>query len=114
MGITSCLVHGYAIWLSREGIPYEDIRVELEGDVDARGFLGLDESIPPGHESLRITAHVTSPAPREDIERVLNHAHTKSPMMHLATNVVRVSCDLEVRPPGIARESESASAATLG
>ena len=41
-GLLSCQVVTYRFWAAKLGIPLDRIQVETEGDLDVRGFFGLD------------------------------------------------------------------------
>ena len=47
-GLLSCQVVTYRFWAAQLGIPLDRIRVETEGDLDVRGFFGLDDAVRPG------------------------------------------------------------------
>ena len=50
------------------GIPTDGISVEVEGDLDLRGTLGIDEAAPVGFESIRL--HVDVDAPGVEDEKI--------------------------------------------
>jgi len=70
----SCLALGYGMWSARLGVPLTSLQVEVEADYDSRGELGVDPSIPPGYLQVLYIVSVESPAPREDVERLIDHA----------------------------------------
>ena len=43
------------------GIPVEDIKVIVEGDLDLQGTLGLSKEVPVGFEDIRMTFDVRAP-----------------------------------------------------
>jgi hypothetical protein len=43
---------------------------ETEGDIDLRGFLGLDETVKPGYDQLHYTVHVKGNATSEQLEKI--------------------------------------------
>src|ERR1700691_2420631 len=45
--VGSCLAIGYGIWAARLGIPIASLEVEVQADFDARGELGVSESVRP-------------------------------------------------------------------
>jgi len=75
----SCLALGYAMWAARLGVPIEALTVEVEADYDSRGELGISDEIPPGYSQVRCTVRVTSPAPEDDVRRLLDTADRYSP-----------------------------------
>ena len=53
--------------------------IETSGDIDLRGFLGLDPSVKAGYDALDITVHVKAKATPEQIERVHDFVARTSP-----------------------------------
>jgi uncharacterized OsmC-like protein len=85
--LASCLVIGLAAWAARLGIPLEGLEVEVQADFDARGELGLrDEAgaeVPPGYVEIRYAVALRSPAPPEDLDRLLALAERHSPYLDI-------------------------------
>ena len=75
----SCLAIGYAMWAARLGVPIESLDVEVEADYDSRGELGVSDEVSPGYAQVRYRVTVTSPAPEEDVRRMLDTADKYSP-----------------------------------
>jgi uncharacterized OsmC-like protein len=75
-----CLTTGYAANAALRGIELDDIQIELEGDLDLNGFLGLKdpEQCWPGYTNVR--AKVTLIAPKATPEQIqaLHDAVTKT------------------------------------
>jgi hypothetical protein len=44
---------GYVAQCAVRGINLENLEIDTEGDIDFRGFLGLNTDIAPGYEALR-------------------------------------------------------------
>ena len=99
MSLGACLVVGYAMWLSREEVPFEDIDVEVEGDLDQAGMLGVNDEVSPGHDSLRVKVNVTSQAPQAEVKRVIELADRHSPILHLVTKPVPVTLEFKMTAP---------------
>jgi hypothetical protein len=84
------------MWGARLGVPLADVVVEVHADADTRGLLGLDD-VTPGYTDVRYIVSVTSPAPTEDILRVLDIAEAHSPYMdvfsrpHTLRRMVRIT-----------------------
>lgn len=76
----SCLAISYIMWAARLGIPLAHVAVEVHADADARGLYGVD-GVPAGYTKVRYVVSLTSPAPQEDILRVLDTAEAHSPYM---------------------------------
>ncbi|HWN68629.1 MAG TPA: OsmC family protein [Haliangium sp.] len=48
----SCIMVGYTMGAAMKGIKLEKLVVETEGDLDLRGFLGIDPKIKPGYDTI--------------------------------------------------------------
>ncbi|MEV6181721.1 hypothetical protein [Streptomyces sp. NPDC052015] len=57
-----------AMWAGAQGIELKSVALELEGDVDLRGFLGIDPAISRGLDQVRV--HVDAEAPGSAREAV--------------------------------------------
>lgn len=68
--MNSCIMVGYAAACALEGIELESLRLETEGDIDLRGFLGIDPEVKPGYDGLRYTVRIKAKATQEQLEKV--------------------------------------------
>lgn len=92
----SCLAVGYAANAAAMGIELEALRFEMEGDVDLRGFLGLDEDVRPGYESIACTTRIEADATEEQLEELRERVEATSPLMDAITNEVALVTRLEI------------------
>jgi uncharacterized OsmC-like protein len=53
--LNACMIVGYAAQCAVRGIALERLEIETNGEIDLRGFLGLDSAVPPGYENLNTT-----------------------------------------------------------
>ncbi len=76
-----CISNNWAMFGASMGISIESLRLEVEGDLDVRGRMGLPEpgKIPPGYQIIRITHYVKSNAPKEQLEQLKQMAEDRSP-----------------------------------
>src|SRR6476620_7738155 len=56
--LNACMTVGYVAQCAVRGITLERLEIETDGEIDLRGFLGLDPSVPPGYESLRYIVRI--------------------------------------------------------
>jgi len=77
--LASCLAMGIAAWAARRDIPIDAVQVEVQAGFDARGELGMDDSIPPGYQEVRCMISVDSPAPADVIAELIEVAERYSP-----------------------------------
>jgi uncharacterized OsmC-like protein len=91
----SCLAVGLAYNASSRGMELQSVQVDLEGDVDLRGFLGVSDEVRPGYREVRLRCKVIAKAPREEIEELWEEALKTSPVMDIISNGVDVYAVLE-------------------
>lgn len=76
----SCLAIAYSQMAAVSGIPVNNIEVNVESDLDARGMLGIDDR-PPGFTELRYNVHIESPAEETEIRQMIDKADRHSPVL---------------------------------
>ena len=47
----ACITVGYVAGAALKGIKLESLEIRTKGQLDLRGFLGLDDTVPPGYEA---------------------------------------------------------------
>ena len=75
----ACMTVGFVALCALEGIEIQQLRMETEGELDLRGFLGLDPAVKPGYDALRTTIHVSAKATKEQLATVLEAMKKTSP-----------------------------------
>ena len=50
--LNACMTVGYVAQCAVRGITLESLSIETDGEIDLRGFLGIDPAVPPGYENL--------------------------------------------------------------
>ena len=93
----ACLSMGYRLWAARLEVPIEAVELEITCDYDARGQMGVSDDVPVGWREIRIHVTVTSDAPHEEIERVVQTTHRLSPMLANLSSAIRQTHHLVVQ-----------------
>ncbi|MFE7331977.1 OsmC family protein [Streptomyces sp. NPDC057565] len=89
--LAGCYTVTLAALAAAQGIELKSFRLELEGDVDLRGFLGIDPTIRPGLQQVRVHLHVDAPdTPREQIEELITLVENRSPIRDTLVSPVDV------------------------
>ncbi len=94
--LTSCVSIGLVTHAANQGVDFDDFEIEITGDMDLRGYLGLDEKVRPGYTNLDYIVRVKSDADRATLEDLLKKAEQHSPMFDNIRNGVPVNSKLEV------------------
>lgn len=92
--LLSCQVVTYRFWAAKLGIPLDDVHVETEGDLDVRGFFGLDDAVRPGFTEVRLAVTLTGPAAAEDYARLKDTVDEHCPVLDLFRAPTAVSTRL--------------------
>jgi uncharacterized OsmC-like protein len=77
--LNACMTVGYIAACSMEGIVVKELRIETSGEIDLRGFLGLDEGVKPGYDQLTYTVYLKADATPAQLERVHDTVCRTSP-----------------------------------
>src|SRR4051812_1788727 len=77
--LNACMTVGYVAQCAVRGIVLEKLEIETEGDIDLRGFLGIDPTVPPGYEHLRYVVRIKGSGSKEDFAAVHQAVMATSP-----------------------------------
>jgi uncharacterized OsmC-like protein len=91
-----CYAVGYAYNAAAKGIEIEELRYEVEGDLDLHRFLGLGGTR-AGFSAIRAKSWVRSPnATAQQLEDLCQYVQDTSPVRDILANPVPVRTDLVV------------------
>ena len=62
------------------GIRIEAITTSLEGDINLHGLLGLDDSVSPGYEQIRIKMDIKADCSDAELDQLLAFTREHSPV----------------------------------
>ncbi len=99
----ACLTIGYALNAAVRGIELDDIRIELEGEIDLPGFLGLEAPEKygmdklPGYKTVRANVKIKARnADNKTLNELHEHVLRTSPVGITLTRPVKMEASLEV------------------
>ena len=88
--LAGCVTTTFVLHATARGIKIESLSTELEGDLDVRGLLGLDEAVSPGYERIRIRMAVTADCSDEQLDELLAYTQQHSPVCNTVCRPVPV------------------------
>ncbi len=94
--MNSCMMVGYVALCSLNNIRIDSLEIETTGDIDLRGFFGLDETVVPGYESLDYTVRISGDATPEQFEEIHRTVMKTSPNFHNISKPVTLNAKLVV------------------
>jgi uncharacterized OsmC-like protein len=77
-----CVTGGFALAAAVMGVTIDSLNVEVEGDIDLQGTLGLPKpgAVRPGFQEMRVRYYVKSKASREQLEKAAKIGEDTSPV----------------------------------
>ena len=77
--LNACMTVGYVAQCAVRGITLESLAIETDGEIDLRGFLGIDPAVPQGYENLRYTVRIEGNGTKEQFAEVHKAVMATSP-----------------------------------
>ena len=78
------------------GITLESLEIETDGEIDLRGFLGLDPAVSPGYEQLSYTVRIKGSGTKEEFAEIHKAVMATSPNFHNVSRLVDLKPTLVV------------------
>ncbi|MBE0536871.1 MAG: OsmC family protein [Phycisphaerae bacterium] len=91
--LASCVTTSMVAHAAVRGIQIRQVESEVEGDIDLRGFLGLEPDVPKGYTDIRVKFKID--ADPEDMEKLKSLAEF-SPVFNTLTHGANV--DIQIEP----------------
>lgn len=92
--LLSCQVVTYRLWAARLDIPLDAVEAEVEGDLDVRGFYGLDDGVRPGFEAVRVRVRLLGPASADDYRALQAAVDEHCPVLDVFRGATPVRTEL--------------------
>lgn len=94
--LNACMTVGYVAQCAIRGITLTRLAIEAEGEIDLRGFLGIDLTVPPGYKSLRYTVRLSGDGTPEQFAEIHAAVMATSPNFYNVANAVALQPTLVV------------------
>ena len=94
--LNACMMVGYVAQCAVRGIMIESLEIETDGEIDLRGFLGIDPSVPPGYEDLRYTVRIKGSGSKEEFTEIHEAVMATSPNFYTVSRPVALKPTLIV------------------
>ena len=86
----SCQAITYRVWAAQLGINLDKVEISIDGDIDLRGFFGIDDGVRAGFNSVRINVSLGGPEPSARYEELAAAVDAHCPVLDLFRNPVPV------------------------
>ena len=94
--LNACVMVGYVAGAAVKGITLEKLEIETSGELDLRGFLGIDPSVRPGYESIRYTVRIKGNGTPEQFREIHQNVIRTSPNYFNIARPIRIDATLAV------------------
>ena len=94
--LNACITVGYVAGAAVNGIVLESVEIETHGEIDLRGFLGLDPTVKPGYDKLHYTVRIKGDGTAEQFREIHENVIKTSPNFFNVTQPVPVEAELVV------------------
>jgi uncharacterized OsmC-like protein len=94
--LNACMTVGYVAQCALRGITLEKLEIETRGEIDLRGFLGIDPAVPAGYENLQYIVRIKGSATREEFYEIHKAVMATSPNFYNVARPVRLTPTLVV------------------
>lgn len=94
--VNACMMVGYVAGASLKGIALESVEIETSGELDLRGFLGLDDAIPPGYQSVDYVVRIKGEGSYADFDEIHRTVMATSPNYFNMSRPIRMNGTLSV------------------
>jgi uncharacterized OsmC-like protein len=94
--LNACMTVGYVAQCAVRGISLDSLEIETDGEIDLRGFLGLDPAVLPGYENLRYVVRIKGNGTKEQFDEVHEAVMATSPNFYNVSRPVALKPTLVV------------------
>jgi uncharacterized OsmC-like protein len=96
--LAACLTTSLVYVASARGVHLTEVESTLEGEMDVRGALGLDDDYRNGFERIRVSFRVQGDAPEEKLREVVERARRRSAVYDMVSNGVPIEVEVDLCP----------------
>lgn len=94
--VNACMTVGYVAGAALNGITLDRLEIETTGQLDLRGFLGLDDAVPPGYEAIDYTVTIAGNGTPDQFEEIHRTVMQTSPNYFNLARPIRMNGKLRV------------------
>jgi len=94
--LNACMIVGYTALCALQGITLQKLEITTEGDIDLRGFFGLDPAVAAGYRELQARIVVKGDGSEEQFRKIHEMVLATSPNFYNISRAIRVMPELVV------------------
>jgi uncharacterized OsmC-like protein len=94
--LNACITVGYVAGAAVNGITLSKLEIETTGQLDLRGFLGIDPEVKPGYESIQYLVRIAGNGTAEQFQKIHENVIKTSPNYFNVSRPVRIDAKLQI------------------
>jgi uncharacterized OsmC-like protein len=94
--LNACMTVGYVAGAAIKGITLDKLEIKTSGNLDLRGFLGLDDRVVPGYESIQYEVLVKGNGTPEQFDEIHQAVMKTSPNYFNFNRPIRMNGKLRI------------------
>jgi len=94
--LNACMMVGYVAGCAVRGIKLEALEVETAGELDLRGFLGIDEKVKPGYDAIQVKVKIKGNGTPAQFREVHDTVLKTSPNYFNVSKPIKVDATLAI------------------
>jgi uncharacterized OsmC-like protein len=94
--LNACIMVGYVAGAAVKGIKLDRVEIETRGQLDLRGFLGLDSFTPPGYETINYTVRIAGDGTADQFREIHETVMRTSPNYFNIARPIKINAELRV------------------
>lgn len=92
----SCIMVGYTVGAAMKGITLEKLEIETDGELDLRGFLGLDAAVKPGYDTIHYKVRIKGNGTEKQFQEIHETVCATSPNRFNIAQPIKLNAKLIV------------------
>ena len=94
--LAACQVITYRVWAAKLGIEIDTVEVDADGDLDIRGFFGVDDTVPAGFSAIRTKVRISGPETAARYEELTRAVEAHCPVLDTLTRAASITTEVEI------------------
>ncbi len=94
--LASCPTASFVYHVSAQGVVVDHLQIDVEGKLDIRGFLGVDDNVRNGFQEIHVNFNVIADAPEDKIRDLCDLAQRRSPVFDVVSHGVLIKTNVEI------------------
>lgn len=89
-GMAGCMMVGFVVGASAKGIKLENVKLQITGALNLRGFLNVEKSAPIGFDEIQFSFNINGEGTQEQYDEIIKNVQQFSPNYRTIADNVKV------------------------